>query len=224
MVSVAAAHAGQVPQNELPAGWQRFNQTEHGKVRIEGERPYHPWQIESHAVGGFLDLESDFAVEPGAPSTPRELKARAEIVTVVGTLKSLNRAGEPYSDKMDRIVHAQLKAPEHPRILFQLSELRLNEGRKSEDGPYLMEAAGELVAAGKTNKITIPVKVTPLGPKRLKLESTFWVKPQDYGIPYPPSFSRPLEALRSEVVKVAAEWVVGAAKPREAGITDARGD
>ena len=55
---------------------------------------------------------------------------------------------------------------------YRLTELTLKEPAKSKDAPYVFDAKGELAVAGVTNKITMPVNVTPLPDNELKVTGT----------------------------------------------------
>jgi polyisoprenoid-binding protein YceI len=78
-----------------------------------------------------------------------------------------------------------LKQSTNPRILFHLTDIELKEAAKAKDAPYVFEAKGDLAVAGKTNKITMPVNITPLGDKKLKVNGTVSIKMSDYGVEAP---------------------------------------
>ena len=62
---------------------------------------------------------------------------------------------------MDDIMYGKMQAAEYPRIYYRLTEFTLKEAAKAKDAPYVFEANGELAVAGVTNKVTMPVNVTP---------------------------------------------------------------
>ena len=209
VMPLIAVLAGGLPFSETEGQFLRLKQTERGKVRIEVERPFSLLQIETHAVGGFLDVEKDFVTKLKQPATVGKVEARGEVVTVAGALKSRDESVAPWTGKTDETMHRYLQADKHPRIVFRLDQLVLKEAPKSEKAPYLFEAAGRLAIAGVTNEISIPVELTPLGQRRLRIETTFWLKPSDYGIRFRGLHrSGGPSDLESKGVKIAAEWVV----------------
>src|SRR2546430_17037555 len=67
---------------------------------------------------------------------------------------------------MDEVMYTHLKSSTNPRILFFVDSLVLKEAPKSKDAPYVFESTGQIVVAGVTNKISLPVNVTPLGSEK----------------------------------------------------------
>ena len=150
------------------------------KMRIEGTSNIHDWQVESPFIGGLMEVGPGFPTEPGQAVTPGKVEAKVDAFITVRSLKSLKEDGRPYSDAMDGIMWQNLKGTEdevtkkvpYPKIEYRLSELVLKEAPKAKDGPYVFDAKGELALAGVTNKISMPVNVTPMADKKLKITGT----------------------------------------------------
>ena len=155
------------------------------KMRIEGTSTVHDWQGEGKLIGGHLDVGPGFPMEPGQAVTPGKIEAQADAFIPVNSLKSIEKDGKPYSDKMDEIMIGKLKSPPNSQIKFHLTELVLKEAAKSKDAPYLCEATGELTVAGVTNKITMAVEVTPMADKKIKIHGTTKVKMSEYKVEAP---------------------------------------
>src|SRR5205814_5456349 len=136
------------------------------KMRLEGTSTIHDWQVEGPLIGGFLEVGPKFPTEPGQAATAGKIEAKAEVFIPVRSLKSIEKDGSPYSDRMNEVMYEKLKQSANPKILFHLTDLDLKEPAKSKDAPYVFEAKGDLAVAGKTNKITMSVKITPLGEKK----------------------------------------------------------
>src|SRR5579859_950588 len=146
------------------------------KMRMEGTSNIHDWQVEGTLIGGYLEVGPNFPSEPGQPATPGKIEANGEPFIMVRSLKSIEKDGKPYSDRMDEVMYEYLKAQESPKITFHLTELTLKEPAKSKDAPYTFEAKGKLAVAGVTNDVTMPVSILPLGDKKLKVSGTTTVK------------------------------------------------
>jgi hypothetical protein len=155
------------------------------KMRLEGTSTIHDWQVEGPLIGGFMEVGPKFPTEPGQAATPGKMDAKVEAFVPVRSLKSIEKDGSPYSDKMNEVMYEKLKQTANPKIYYHLTELELKEPAKAKDAPYVFEAKGELAVAGKTNKITMPVNVTPLGDKKLKLNGSVSIKMSDYGVEAP---------------------------------------
>src|SRR5512140_2037333 len=125
------------------------------KLRIEGTSNIHDWQVESSLIGGSIEAGNNFPTEPGQAVTPGKVEAKADAFVTARSLKSIEKDGKPYSDKMDEIMYEKLKAAEFAKISYRLTELTLKEAAKSKDDPYVMEAKGELAVGGVTNTLTM---------------------------------------------------------------------
>src|SRR5581483_10027364 len=146
------------------------------KMRIEGTSTIHDWQVEGTLIGGFLEVGPNFPGEPGQEVSPGKVEAHAEPFIMVRSLKSIEKDGKPYSDRMDEVMYEHLKAEKSPKITFHLTELTLKEAAKDKNSPYVCEAKGQLAVAGITNNVTMPVNILPLGDKKLKISGAVTVK------------------------------------------------
>ena len=195
----------------LPAadGPTRFDPLPGSKVRIEGTSSIHDWQVEGKLIGGCLETGPGFPIEPGQAVQPGKIEAKVDAFIPVRSLKSVEKDGRPYSDSMDDIMYDKLLQPANPRILYHLTVLVLKEAPKGPADPYLCDATGQLVVAGLTNMIQMPVSVTPLGDKKLKIAGQTAVKMTDFGIK-PPAPAIALGLIRTgDDVKLIFEWEVG---------------
>ncbi len=154
---------------------------------------------------GIWRWAAGFPVEPGQAVTPGKIQAEAEVVIPVRSLRSIEKDGKPYSDKMDDIMCGKLKQPTNPKILYHLNELMLKETPKAADLPYVCDSKGELAVAGVTNRISMRVNVTPMADKRLKVTGSTSVKMSDFGI-QPPVLVGILST--GDEVKLFFEWIV----------------
>jgi hypothetical protein len=185
--NAAAASAAATNTPASIAGMMRFGaKTGTGmKMRLEGTSTIHDWQVEGPLIGGFMEVGPKFPTEPGQAATPGKMEANAEVFIPVRSLKSIEKDGSPFSDKMNEVMYEKLKQSANPKILFHLSSLELKEPAKAKDAPYVFEAKGDLAVAGKTNKITMAVNITPLGDKKLKVNGAASIKMSDYGVEAP---------------------------------------
>ena len=188
----------------------RFFARSGSKMRMEGTSNIHDWQVESTLIGGFLEVGPGFPMEPGQAATPGKIPAKAEAFVMVRSLKSLEKDGKPYSDRMDEVMYEHLKGQDQrARIVYRLDELTLKEAAKSKEAPYVFEAKGDLVVAGVTNKITMPVNILPLGDNKLKVSGTTTVKMSDFKID-PPAPKIALGMIKTgDEVKLIFDWMVG---------------
>ena len=183
------------------------------KMRIEGTSSVHDWQVEGNLIGGRIEVGSDFPLEPGQSVPTGKVAASVNAFIPVRSLKSIEKDGRPYSDSMDDIMWGKLLMLNHPRILYRLEELTLKESPKSPADPYVFDAKGELVVAGVTNPIAMPVNITPLGGKKLKITGSTTVKMTDFKIE-PPAPKIALGFIKTgDEVKLIFDWRVGPKSP-----------
>lgn len=205
--------AGSLPVLLL-AGWSvqaaemtRFSAQSGSKMKIDGTANiiHTKWEVESKIMGGFLEVGPEFPTQPGQEAKPGKVEAKAETFIPSRALKSVED-GKPYSDKMDDIMYTKLKAQEHPRITYKLTELTLKEPAKSKDAPYVFDSKGELQIAGVTNTVSFPVNVLPLGDKKLKVTGTTTVKMSDYKVEKPEVNLVLGKIITGDDVKLTFDW------------------
>jgi polyisoprenoid-binding protein YceI len=185
--------------------------TQGSKMRIEGTSNIHDWQVESKLIGGFMEVGQNFPMEPGQAVSPGKVEAKVEAFVPVRSLKSLEKDGKPYSDKMDEVMYEKFMVDKFQRVTFHLTDLALKEAAKSKETPYTYDATGELAVAGVTNKISLPVNVLPLGDKKFKISGTVAIKMTDYKID-PPAPKIALGMIKTgDDVKLLFDWSLKAA-------------
>ena len=183
------------------------------KMRMEGTSNIHDWQVEGTLIGGFIEVGPNFPSEPGQAATPGKIDAHAEPFVMVRSLKSIEKDGKPYSDRMDEVMYEKLKVQESPKIVFHLTEFTLKEPAKSKDAPYAFEAKGQLVVAGVPKDITMPVNVLPLGDKKLKISGTTTLDMTDFKVD-PPAPKLALGMIKTgKDVKIIFDWLVAQRNP-----------
>jgi len=182
------------------------------KIRLEGTSTMHDWQAEGPIISGFLEVGPGFPMTPGQTVTLGKVEARAEAAIPVRSIKSIEKNGSPYSDKMDEVMWKHLKAPPNSRISFRLDELVLKELPKSNDAPYVFDATGQLAVAGVTNKVSFTVNVTPLSDQKLKVAGATTIKMSDFQV----EAVNLLGIKTGDEVKLSFVWPLAQKKPAEA--------
>ena len=189
-----------------------YNARSGSKMRIEGTSNIHDWQVESPFIGGMMEVGPGFPTEPGQAVTPGKMEVKTDVFIQVRSLKSIEKDGKPYSDKMDEIMWEHLKEPQNKRIVYRLNELTLKEAPKAKDAPYVFDAKGDLGVAGVTNKIAMVVNVLPLADKKLEITGTITLKMTDFKVE-PPAPKIALGLIKTgDEVKLIFKWVVGQRK------------
>jgi hypothetical protein len=176
------------------------------KMRLEGTSTIHDWQVEGSIIGGYIEVGPTFPVDPGQAATPGKIEASGEAKIPVRSLFSIEKDGKKYSDRMDEVMYEHLRAKDNPWIVYKINELVLKEPAKSKDAPYVFEAKGSLAVAGVTNNVTMPVNITPVGEKKLKITGTTSLKMTDFKVDPPNPLG--LGIKTGDDVKLIFEWMV----------------
>jgi polyisoprenoid-binding protein YceI len=175
---------------------------------VEGTSNLDTWQVESKSVAGFFEAGSEFGTPAAQKASIDPVNARAEAIIEVRSLRSIEKDGKPFSNKMDEIMYDALKASDHSRIVFRLDHLRLRSAAKVNGGSSEFEARGQLSVAGVTRELSMAVKVNSIGEKRLKMSGNTTLKMTDFQIE-PPAPKIALGLIKTaDEVKVSFEWVV----------------
>ena len=155
-----------------------------------------------------MEAGPDFPIrtdQKNAVSSPHVI---AEVSIDVRTMKSIEKDGKPFSNKMDEIMYDALRATAHPKIHYWLSHLALRHRATHPDSPSEFDARGKLAVAGVTNEVSMPVNVLPLGGNQLKVWGTVSLKMTDFHID-PPSPKITLGLIKTgDEVRVSFEWVL----------------
>jgi YceI-like domain len=187
------------------------------KMRIEGTANivHTTWQIEGSMIGGWMAVGPGFPTEPGQQVAPGKLEATNSVFLSVTSLKSVNEDGTPYSERMDEVMAEHLKASIFPRIFYHLTALTLKEAPKTNGGPYVCEAKGDLTISGVTNATTMIVNILPTqykGDKALEITGSTDVKMTDYKVA-PVDINLVLGHIKTgDAVKLIFKWIVAQKK------------
>jgi RNA polymerase sigma factor (sigma-70 family) len=209
---VPVVPAQTVVDNPLPT-IQQFLARSGSKVRIEGTANIiHPtWQVESSLIGGSLEVGLGFPVEPGQTFEPGPVQAQAKAFISVRSLKSVEPDGRPYSDRMDEVMYEHMREQQNKLIRYRLAELKL-KGTTNYNNvlQYEFDSRGDLVVAGVTNEIIMPVFVLPLGGGKLKISGGTSLKMTWFEI-LPVDVNLVVGHIKvGDEVSIKFEWVVAA--------------
>jgi len=197
---VPILHGGaQTRYNTQPVG---------NSVRIDGTSSAHDWEMEGAIIGGFLELGTGVTLDksqaaPGGLQGDK-LPAKAHVIIPVSTIHS---KAEHLPEVMDDLMQKSMKAGDFPRVEFMLKELTF-KGPHAAGKPFDVDAAGELVIAGVTNKVSFPITLEPMDEGKIKVSGTAPVKMTAYGIS-PPAPVLAIGTLRcGDDVKILFDWIL----------------
>ncbi|HVK58012.1 MAG TPA: YceI family protein [Candidatus Kapabacteria bacterium] len=172
----------------------RYQATPGSTVKLDGTSTVHDWTVEGKIIGGFVEFESEEALDPA--KTASDVKAKVEVNIPVSSLQSGKKL-------MNEIMHDALKIKDHKAIKYALKEIK-PQARKAGE-PLKFDTKGDLTVAGVTKPIDMVVTLVPEGNK-LKATGSKQLKMTDFGIK-PPSPAVGLGLIKTaDEVTVTFEW------------------
>jgi len=199
LLFAVTAFADTIRYQALPGG---------SSMKIDGTSTIHDWTVESRIIGGSMELDSNFPLDP-TKEPPKDLKLtpKVEVVIPVRQLKSNNTA-------MDTVMHNNMGVETHPKIEYKL--LEMTPKAKADKG-ILFGTKGTITCNGVTTTNDFDVTITKVDDTRLKVSGTTKVKMTDFKIT-PPAPKIALGAIKTgDDVKLTFEWLTAqaAAKAKE---------
>ena len=166
--------------------------------------------MECPIIGGYLELGPGFPLAAGQALEPGPVPAKAEAFISVRSLKSVEKNGNPFSDRMDEVMYECLRSEQYRQIRFDLIELLLKGATNiNRVLQYELEAHGTLAIAGVTNEVTMPILVVPEANGRLRVSGGMSLKMTWFGIE-PPAYDLAVGMLKvGDDVSIKFDWVVG---------------
>lgn len=177
------------------------------KVVIEGSSNIHDWTMEGTLIGGYLEVPEGVALDPSqaavAGATGGKINAKVDVIIPVNSVRNSHYEG------MNEVMLSAMKAQDFPRIQYHLTEMKLKEPHAA-GTPLEFDTKGELVVAGVTNQISLPVRIESMEQSKLKVIGSIPLKMSSYKIAPPVK----LGVFKTvDDVKISFEWVIGKSAP-----------
>lgn len=115
------------------------------KNMVTGTSTLHDWRCVAEKQSGTAVIKTGDVLEV------KSLTARI----VAKSLKSIKENGKYYDDAMDKNAYKALEADKYPEIVYTLTG---TSNMKTTGATSTFSATGNLTIAGKTNRVTFPVK------------------------------------------------------------------
>lgn len=182
-------HAETVTYMAVPRG---------SSMKINGTSTIHDWEVISQVIGGKMELDSNFPLDP-SQEPPKELKVtpKVDVTIPVRQLKS-------GKSLMDTVMHNAMNAETQPSIKYTL--LEMTPKGKADTG-LKFGTKGTITCNGVTRTNAFDVIMTKVDEKKIKVTGSTAVKMTDFKIP-PPAPKIALGAIKTgDDVKLTFEWL-----------------
>jgi hypothetical protein len=185
----ATLHAETITYQAVPRG---------SMMKIEGTSTVHDWEVECQVIGGRMELDSNFPLDP-SKEPPKDLKV-SPVVKVIIPVRQLKSGTSP----MDTVMHNAMNIETHPTIEYSLLEMTAKG--KTNNG-IVFGTKGTVTCNGVTRTNEFDVVMSKTDDKKIKVSGTTKVKMTDFNI-QPPAPKIALGAIKTaDDVKLTFEWL-----------------
>jgi hypothetical protein len=183
----------------------RFFACPGGQVTIQGGHKPYDWEIYGKVIEGTMDCGPGFPIKSGQKVKAGKMPAWIQGFIPIRSLHS------SYGSLMDEFMYSELNETNAPRMLFSFDDFVLKALPDSKQAPYRFDARAEFVLAGITNRISMPLSVTPMPGNKLKVSGSTSIKLADLRL----QVARPVSMLikNGDAIKFNFEWSVGRKTP-----------
>jgi len=187
----------------LPASaqtWTRYKGKSIGsKVTIDGTSTLHDWTVEGKMVGGIMELDEKFPLDPAAkPAADAKLNAKVEVTIPVTSLLSGKKL-------MDEVMYEHMKQRQYKTIDYKLKQISLKSGAQA--GALQFDTVGDLSVAGMMKPVSMVVTMERVDQNQVKVKGEIKVKMTTWGIK-PPSPNIGLGLIKTgDDVTLKFEWL-----------------
>lgn len=167
-------------------------------MKINGTSTIHDWEVECQVIGGTMQLDSNFPLDP-SQEAPKDLKVtpKVKVVIPVRQLKS-------GKSLMDTVMHNAMNAEQNPRIEYAL--LEMTPKGKSDNG-LKFGTKGTITCNGVTKTNEFDVVMQKVEANKIKVTGETKCKMTDFNI-QPPAPKIALGAIKTaDDVKLTFEWL-----------------
>ena len=179
------------------------------KVKIEGTSTLHDWEMNGTLIGGTFRVDPAAKLDQAQATIPglKNGKLNAEVYAFI-KVRSIYSDATVGADIMNGLYQETLKEKQFPQIEYRMSEMTLKEPHAA-GTPFQFDTKGDLMIAGKTNKVAMLVTLETLPANKLKVSGSASFKMTSYGID-PPAPKLAAGALKTgDDVKISFEWSLG---------------
>jgi hypothetical protein len=185
----AVVHAETITYSAVPRG---------SMMKIDGTSTVHDWTVECQVIGGRMDLDSNFPLDP-SQEPPKELKVKPTVKVII-PVRQLKSGKSP----MDTVMHNAMNIETNPSIEYSL--LEMTPKGKADKG-LKFGTKGTIKVNGITQTNEFDVIITKVDDKKLKVSGSTKLKMTDFKID-PPAPKIALGTIKTgDDVKLTFEWL-----------------
>jgi len=167
-------------------------------MKINGTSTIHDWEVECKVIGGRMELDSNFPLDP-TKEPPKDLKLTPKVKVTIPV-----RQLQSGKSTMDTVMHEAMHEDQHPTIEYTLLEMT---PKGKADAGLKFGTKGTVTCNGVTKTNEFDVVISKVDEKKLKVIGTTKTKMTDFGI-QPPAPKIALGAIKTaDDVTLTFEWL-----------------
>ena len=123
-------------------------------LKISGTSSVHDWEVKTRLIGGKMEWDSSFPLDPLKAELPKLTKTPK--VSVIVPVRNI----ESGKQRMNEVMHGALNAQKHKYARYSLKEMKLAETKRKAGDPLVFDTKGTLSVNGKTAPVSMQISIT----------------------------------------------------------------
>ena len=175
-------------------------------LKINGTSSVHDWEVKTLLIGGRMEWDSSFPLDPSKAILPK--LTTPPKVSVIVPVRNI----ESGKQRMNEVMHGAMKAQKHKFARYNLTEITVTDNKRKAGDPILFETKGTLNVNGKSVPVSMQVSIAKGKEGKLKVSGKTKLRMSQFGISPPaPKIALGLITTGDEV-SVEFDWFVALKK------------
>ena len=175
-------------------------------LKISGTSSVHDWEVKTRLIGGKMEWDSSFPLDPSKAELT--MLAKAPNVSVFIPVRNI----ESGKQRMNEVMHGALNAQKHKYARYSLKEMNLTETKRKAGDPLVFDTKGALNVNGITAPVSMQISITKTEGDKLKVSGKTKLKMSQFGV-VPPAPKIALGLITTgDDVSVEFSWFVAPKK------------
>jgi polyisoprenoid-binding protein YceI len=171
-------------------------------LKISGTSSVHDWEVKTRLIGGKMEWDSSFPLDPSKAELPKLTKTPK--VTVIIPVRNI----ESGKQRMNEVMHGALNAQKHKYARYSLKDIKVAEAKRKAGEPLVFDTKGTLSVNGKSAPVSMQITIAKGEGNKLKVSGKTKLKMSQFGIT-PPAPKIALGLIKTgDEVSVEFNWFV----------------
>ena len=175
-------------------------------LKINGTSSVHDWEVKTRLIGGKMEWDSSFPLDPSKAELPKLfMTPKVNVIIPVRNIESGKQ-------RMNEVMHGALNAQKHKFARYGLKEIKVVNTKRKAGDALVFETKGILSVNGKTAPMPMRINITKVEGGKLKVSGKTKLKMSQFGV-VPPAPKIALGLITTgDAVSVEFNWFVAQKK------------